>query len=219
MTQPDRFQSVRQALRANSGGGAVTPECLSDDTMAALAEGTLGAPERAEALAHVWGCARCRNLLASLARALSDSGVTREIAAVEGGGRRRFYRVALPLAAAAVLLLILVRPGSFENGTHRGPPAAAVVPVPVAPIGIVASATPLEWTAVAGADRYRVTLSDAAGRLLYEFEVTDTVASLPDSIPLVAGRSYVWLVEARTGFNRWSTSRLVEFSIGGAATP
>jgi hypothetical protein len=83
----------------------------------------------------------------------------------------------------------------------------------------VADATTLLWTAVAGADRYRVTLSDALGGVLYETQLADTVAALPDSIALVSGRSYVWMVEARTGFDRWSTSRLVEFSIGGGAAP
>ena len=48
-------------------------------------------------------------------------------------------------------------------------------------------------------------------------QLADTVAALPDSIALVAGRTYVWLVEARIGFDRWSTSGLVEFSIGGGA--
>jgi hypothetical protein len=198
-----------------------TPECLDDDTVAALADGTLDAAARAAVVPHLAGCARCRGAVASVARALADSGVAREVRGVEGAGRRRFYRIALPLAAAAALLLVFAWPRQANDGgpPHRDPPADASAPVPIAPIGVVADATTLLWTAVAGADRYRVTLSDAEGRVLYDTQLADTVAALPDSIALISGRSYVWMVEARTGFDRWSTSRLVEFSIGGGAAP
>jgi hypothetical protein len=221
VTQPDPLELVRRALRAQARTGALTPECLDDDTVAAFAEGALDAAARAAVLPHLAGCARCRGAVASVARALADSGVAREVRGVEGGGRRRFYRIVLPLAAAAALLLVLVLPrqGDDSGPPHRDPPADASAPVPIAPVGVVAEASPLIWTAVAGADRYRVTLSDAGGVVLYETQLTDTVTALPDSIVLVSGRSYVWIVEARTGFDRWSTSRLVEFSIGGGASP
>jgi len=219
VTQPDPLEFVRHRLRAQARPGPLTPECLDDGTLAALADGTLDPATRAAALPHLAGCPRCRGAVASVARALADTAVAREIVAVEGGGRRRFYRIALPLSAAA-LLLLLVWP-RVDDGVppHRAPPADASAPVPVSPIGLVADATRLQWTAVVGADRYRVTLSDAAGRMLYETQHGDTVVALPDSIVLVSGRSYVWIVEARTGFDRWSTSRLVEFSIGGGASP
>jgi hypothetical protein len=221
VTQPDPLELVRRTLRAQARTGALTPECLDDDTVAALAEGALDAAARAAVLPHLAGCSRCRGAVASVARALADSGVAREVRGVEGAARRRFYRIALSLAAAATLLLVLVLPRQADDGgpPHRDPPADASAPVPIAPVGVVAEASPLVWTAVAGADRYRVTLSDALGVVLYETQLTDTVTALPDSIVLVSGRSYVWIVEARTGFDRWSTSRLVEFSIGGGASP
>jgi anti-sigma factor RsiW len=198
-----------------------TPECLDDDTIAALADGTLDAAARTAVLPHLATCARCRGAVASVARALADSGVAREVAAIEGAGRRRFYRIAVPLAAAAALLLIFAWPRQTDDGTpgHRGPPVTAAAPVPVSPVGAVAEASVLQWTALAGADRYRVTLFEAGGRAVYETELADTAAALPDSVRLVPGRSYVWMVEARIGFDRWSTSRLAEFSIVGGASP
>jgi hypothetical protein len=87
--------------------------------------------------------------------------------------------------------------------------------VPVSPVGAVAVAGALQWTSVADADRYRVTLSDAEGRVLYETQQADTVVAIPDSVLLTAGQSYMWMVEASTGFDRWATSQLVEFSIIG----
>lgn len=201
--------------------GDETPDCFDDDTIAALAEGTLEEAARAALLPHLAECPRCRRAVASVARALADPGIAREVAAVTGAGRRRFLRVAIPAAAAAVLLLLFGWPrGLNEHGTeHRAPPTATAVPVPIAPIGVVAGAGSLQWTAVPGADRYRLTLSEASGRVVYESQVTDTMAVLPESVVLVPGYSYIWLVEARTGFDRWSTSRLVEFSIGKAAPP
>jgi hypothetical protein len=122
----------------------------------------------------------------------------------------------LPLAAAAAVLLVLVWPRPVDDGglPHRAPPiTAASAPVPVAPVGRVAGADVLRWTPVARADRYRITLSDAGGRVLYEMQQADTVLALPDSVVLTPGQSYSWMVDARTGFDRWSTSQLVEFSI------
>jgi hypothetical protein len=198
--------------------GVPTPECLDDDTLAALAEGTIAPTTRTAVLPHLAVCPRCRGAVASVAHALADSGVAREVVGVEGGGRRRFYRLALPIAAAAVLLLVLVWPRPVDDGglPHRAPPiTAAAAPVPVSPVGAVAVAGALQWTSVADADRYRVTLSDAEGRVLYETQQADTVVAIPDSVLLTAGQSYMWMVEASTGFDRWATSQLVEFSIIG----
>ena len=210
----DQLRFLREAP------GAETPDCFDDDTIAALAEGTLEESTRAALLPHLASCARCRRAVASVAQALADTAIAREIAGATGLGRRRFLRVAIPVAAAAVLLLFIWPRSLNKDGTgHRGPPTTSAVPVPIAPIGIVAGAGSLQWTAVPGADRYRLTLSEASGRVVYEAQVPDTMEALPDSVVLVPGRSYVWLVEARTGFDRWSTSRLVEFSIGKAAPP
>lgn len=194
---------------------APTADCLDDDTLAALAAGTLPPELRYAVLPHVASCARCRAAVASVARALADPTVARELPA-EGRGRR-LYRFALPLATAAVLLLLLWSPADDRAPGHRGPPPpSATTPIPRSPLGAVAAVHDLRWSAVAGADRYRVTLFDARGRVVYETEVADTVAALPDSVTLIPGQPYLWKADARTGFDRWATSQLVEFSIAGA---
>jgi len=222
VTNRDALDPVHAALRTWARSRAPTPDCLDDETTAALADGTIAPPMRKTALTHLAGCAHCRGAVASVARAIANPAVAREVAAVEGGGRRRLSLAVLSLAAAAGLVLVLTVPRPLDDGSpvHRAPPGAtAGTPAPVSPVGIVAEAAVLRWTGVTGADRYRVTLSDAGGRVLYETQVTDTAAALPDSITLVPGRSYMWLVEARIGFDRWSTSRLVEFSIAGPPSP
>ena len=206
-------------LRRNFHTGDIplsTGECLDSEIVAALAEGSLDADARARALHHVAQCALCRRAVASVAEALVDGPITHEIEIAEGrhGWRRKVLRITVPLAAAAVLLLLLRSPAAENGGEHRGAAESrSQAPVPVSPVGPVAAVHVLLWTRVANADAYRVTLFDAEGRVAYEARATDTTAALPDSIVLVAGRAYLWKVEARTGFDRWATSALVEFSI------
>jgi hypothetical protein len=194
-----------------------TPHCLDAETVAALAEGTLDAEAGARALKHLATCVHCRGAVASVAAALADGPITHEIEVVEGRRRRGgpVLRVAVPLAAAATLLLLLWSPTNDAPGTHRGGGTQGrdVVPVPVGPIGAVANVRSLDWTRVVGSDRYRVTLFDAQGEVLYETEVNDTTAALPDSVRLIPERPYLWKVQARTGWDRWSASDLVEFTI------
>ena len=218
MTDPERLDFIGRALDTRITGEFATRACLDDQTIAALAAGTLAAAERASALSHVAGCARCRETLASVARALSDATVAREVAALEGSARRRLYRIVLPVAAVAVLLLaVWPRPSGF---VHRGPPGQGRgAPAPIAPLGLVTGASALRWSAAAGADRYRVTLFDAGGRVLYESQLRDTTVALPDTVWLAAGQSYLWKVEARTGWGRWVASDLVEFSIARGPPP
>jgi hypothetical protein len=212
---PEDLRSLAGLLRAAAASDPEAgPDCLDDVTLAAVVDGRLETDSRSAAISHLASCGRCQRAVASVGRALADSGVAREISAVQGSSRRRFYRVVLP-AAAAALLIILVWPRGAPQ--HRAPPiTAAAAPVPLSPVGVVAEARLLRWTAVSGADHYRITLSNAAGVVLYEQQVTDTEMALPDSIHLVPARSYAWMVEARTGFDRWSASRLTEFTIEGS---
>lgn len=211
----DPLAPVRHVLATRARTESPTPECVDDDTIAALAAGALDPSLRLAVLPHVATCARCRAAVASVARALADSAVAREVRAVEGEGGRRWWRIVVP-AAAAALLLVLVWPQQVDDGgpSHRAPPiTAGPAPVLMSPVGAVAAVETLRWAAVAGADRYRATLFDAQGRVLYEIQLADTAAALPDSVRLVPGRSYLWKVEARIGFDRWAASELIEFSI------
>lgn len=221
MNRPEDLDLLRDALLMLEPGNALMPGCLDDDTVAALAEGSLDAASRPVALAHLAECPRCRAAVASVARALDDPEVAREIVATPGTRGRRVYRVALPLAAAAVLLVIAwPRQVVDRTPVHRAPTiTAAAAPSPLSPMGTVADAGVLRWSAVAGADRYRVTLFDSGSRVVYETQLADTVAALPDSIVLVPGQRYLWKVEARTGRDRWSASALVDFSMARGVSP
>src|SRR5436190_7126150 len=95
------FEELRRVLDTRVRSETPTPDCLPDDTIAALADGSLAPAARAAVLPHVASCTRCRGALGAVARALADPAVARELSA--SPSRRPFYRIAVPLAAAAVL--------------------------------------------------------------------------------------------------------------------
>ena len=201
-------------LRAERGGTSPAAGCLDDETIAALAEGSLDGAARDVAMGHIAGCARCRSAVSSVARALADPAVSQEVRATSRP-RLRLLTIASGIAAAAIVAVVAIPWRSADDAsTHRAPTiTAAAGPVLTAPVGVVANARALRWTGVAGADRYRVTLFDATGSVVYETQTSDTDAELPDTISVQRGSRYFWKVEARTGFNRWSSSDLVEFSV------
>lgn len=222
MTGPESSDRLRVLLVAGAprGPDAPTPACLDDDVIAALADGSLDPPRRAAALTHVAQCPRCRNGLTSVARTLDAREVAAAVAAVEGSAWARLprvVRVAVPLAAAGVVLLLAwPSPPPSHGPQHRAPTiTAAPAPVPLSPMGASATARRFVWTAVSGADRYRVTVYAREGTVLYEAEVPDTTVLLPDSVGVTPGLLYLWKVEARTGIGRWTPSALVELSVPG----
>lgn len=238
MTDTERFHRLRRHFHT----GEIplgTPDCLGAEVIGGLADGTLDVDAQRRALVHLATCASCRRAVASVAEALADGPITHEIEVVEGRTgkwwRHRTFRIALPLAAAATVLVLLRSPvndGESARGrsqrspvltphdpsgtVHRAGSQHSPVPTPIAPSGVVAGVDRLQWTSVSGADRYRVTLFSAQGSVLYETEVRDTIVPLPDSVRLAAGTPYLWKVEARTGFDRWTGSELVTFTIARA---
>ena len=218
MSDFDRLDRLRGLFHTRETPIA-KPECLDEHTVAALAEGSLDPEARGRALTHVATCALCRRAVASVAEALAAVPITHEIEIVEGRRRRGgpILRIAVPLAVAATVLLLLWSPAADRFPGHRGPPPPppATTPIPRSPVGAVAAVNDLRWSPVSGADRYRVTVFDATGGVVFATEASDTVVAFPDSITLVPGASYLWKVDARTGFDRWAASELTEFRVAG----
>ncbi|MFL5614858.1 MAG: hypothetical protein ACJ796_14440 [Gemmatimonadaceae bacterium] len=215
MTEPrDEMSALLRATAAHSG--VAGPDCLDEETIAAVVDGTLEASARDAAARHVASCGHCRGAVASVVRGLADTRVAGEIAKLHRGQRRRVPRYLFPAVAAAALGIFLVRPrGTVDDGArHRGPTiTSAPAPVPLSPVAAVAEARVLRWSAVPGADRYRVTIFDTGGKPVYEAQLADTVASLPDTTRLAVGRVYLWYVEARVGWNRWASSPFAQFTV------
>ncbi|HYC30858.1 MAG TPA: zf-HC2 domain-containing protein [Gemmatimonadales bacterium] len=215
----DRLEAMLRASRVGDPTPERGPDCLDEAQLAALVDGATDPARRERITLHLAECASCRRAVASVAAALEDPEVAGAVAAAAPPVRRRLTRFLLPATAAAAIVFLAVlgrQPGAPVNDpTHRAPEAAAPgQPLAIAPLGAGPRPASLRWQAVPEADLYRVTLYAMDGSVLYARELRDTAASLPDSVELAPGRSYRWLVEARTGWNRWSASDLFEFSLG-----
>lgn len=182
---------------------------LESGEIAAYLDRVLPRPDRSRIEAHLAQCEECRDELVAVARLLR--------------ARPRqpgwYLPVGVAAAAAAVALFIIwprppEQPGSPE---YREPAVTTTVPPAIlGPRGVVAAPLIFVWTTVPHADRYRLALFDDSGRVVWETQTSDTAAALPDSIRLLPGASYLWKVEAQTGWDRWVASDLVGFSFGPA---
>ncbi len=224
MTDLDRLNSLRRQLApllsVREARGQPTAACLDESIVAALADGSLEAGARERVVEHLATCAECRAAVAAVVKALADPGIRRELPHAAPRGVRRLVRIAVPLVAAAALLMVIWLPKGRDNGSgpHRGNPSAGA-PVAVSPSGMVAKVRVLRWGAVLGADRYRITLFDQASRVVFAAEVDDTALVLPDSAVVTPGQPYAWMVEARTGWGRWIASAPVTFTLAPGGSP
>ena len=183
---------------------------LESGEVAGYLDGALAPADRSRLEAHAVECEACR------AELIEAAGLLGTVPS-----RRRWYvpAGAVAAAAAAVVLLLVSRPPENRAGAagYREP-AITVSPAPVvvAPRTTADTARQFVWTSVPRADRYRLTLFDGTGTVVWEEETTDTTAMVPGGIRLQPGALYLWKVEAQVGWNRWVSSDLVEFSPGAA---
>ena len=188
------------------------PFHLEDGLLAAYLDARLPAAERAQVDAHLHDCAECRAELVELGRLRrSLTRRSRRVGAALGVG----------VAVAAALLVLIGRPGQQlvpgdgADTAHRSREEHPVAPRGVAPVGRVARVSELVWVGVPGADRYRVTVFDSVGGLVWAVESSNTTIEVDGSRTFHRGRRYFWKVEARTGFDHWVGSEALEFLVAG----
>lgn len=211
----------------SSGNGAPHSECLDEVALAELADGRSDPTERSSRIAHVAGCARCREQLSSIVDLIADAEVAAELrrldpAPTPARSRHGWLR-AVPLVAAAVIVAVAlpryIRSPRMTPVHRESTDAPATGPAVLAPTGDVTDARVLRWSALPEADLYRVTLYDAGGKVVFETEAQRTSVVLPDSVTIVPQRSYLWKVQARTGIGRWEGSELIEFRLIAPRSP
>jgi hypothetical protein len=188
-------------------------EHLTENQIVAFLSHELEGSARRNVELHLARCAECRDEIVSVTEILRPRRNRHGIP----------WRVLAPAAAAAAAIMLLVagplsRRGPEDVIQHRDAQTqVSTVPTPVSPTGLVSDVEHLVWHLVDGADRYRLTLFDAAGVVLWKTATTDTVAALPDSVLLNPGASYLWRLEARVGWDLWDASDLIDFQIEGEA--
>lgn len=185
---------------------------LAASDLAAYLDQTLSASQRAAAEQHLAWCDECRAEL----REVGDALRTYRPA------RRHLAWIGPAVAAAAVILLVaypLSQRAIEEDPVHRDVPAGfdqrpdladpAAFPDP-------SGASLLRWSRVERADRYRVSIFNEAGSVVWRTETPDTSVTLPPSILEETVGPYLWRVDARIGIDRWVESRLEPLELSGA---
>jgi hypothetical protein len=225
------IREMASVLQSSGSDTSGTASCLDEMTVANVVEQGVNVTERPELIAHLAVCARCREQVASVAGLLRESSVAAEIGRVTVrttapvSRRWRFVGAGALTALAASVAFMVRGSGDQVDATrtvvamtdtepHREQSVTTTVaPTVIAPLGAIAAADTFRWTSVPRADRYRLTVFDREGRTLWEAEGKDTTVARPDSIAGQRGATYLWKVEARTGWDRWVASELVEFSV------
>jgi len=189
---------------------------LGDDVFAAYLDRTLPPSARAIADTHLAVCASCRDelvVMSSLARSTS--------------GARRFYRLAVPLAVAATLLLFIRGPWSAppqplvddgkrlrESTGVAGLTAGRLAALrPPDNATVAAESLRFVWHGEPRDAGYHLVVTDDGGAVRWTLDTSDTTASLPDSVRLERARTYYWYVDALGGDGRTRASALRRFQV------
>jgi hypothetical protein len=173
---------------------------------------------------HYLTCTRCRTELrlgAGIRELLPELRTATESVDIRGRQKsgpwfRRNARIGAVAGAVAAILIgvILVEPAGREPLPHReGVPETPTAPGVEAPRGEVGTVEEFRWTAVPGADLYRVILYDDTGEVLWQAETPASSLAPPDTVRIGPGALYLWQVDARVAWDRWVSSELVRFSI------
>lgn len=222
------LRGAASAIASGDGAAAATGYCLDDLTVSSVAEQGVG-PEDRDVVTHLATCADCREQVASVVRLLRHPSVVAETrrtdrSATSGPLRWRFAGAIVTAVAAGLVFTIVgsgdrvgrtrAAAGLTDTPPHRDPSmAAALAPAPLAPLGVVAVADTFRWTSVPRADRYRLTVFDREGTVVWQAAGSDTAVAPPESIARRGVPPYFWRVEARTSRDRWVESELFEFSV------
>lgn len=187
---------------------AVNQSHLTEDEVVAYLGHELKDQPLRQVEQHLALCTQCRDEIVE----------AREIL---GQPRRSRWPILAPVvAAAAAIVLFIVWP--VNPDTQPGPPqhrdaplsgVATSAPSPITPVGQAIRLEEMVWSRVGDADRYRLTLYDADGDVVWRATTTDTSIPFPDSVELQQSRPYLWKVEARVGWDVWQSSDLTQFEL------
>lgn len=179
--------------------------CPSPERLRSLVERAGSESERLETLDHAMSCSDCR----------SEFDLMQAVANARPREPRRFP---LPLAAAAILALA-VSGGLLWRSFRSGAPAEDPVRGALTPVELVAprgdsAGVPLRfvWRATPDSAAYGFELFTPAGDRVYATQGADTVVTLPDSVSLIPGQTYHWLVVVRWPDGRERTTPPARFT-------
>lgn len=192
-----------------------TERHLTSEEVATYLDNTLSDTDRARVKAHLADCDACRQEIVSVSKLLE--GAPRS--------RRRFVALSAMAAAAAVLVVFLVRPSTDSElpaaggQLRRGDTPFASEGVSrvraLAPIGPQSDVDRIVfvWHPTLPGAVYRLTLTDDRGDKILVRSTNDTTLVIPDDTsPLKAG-SYHWYVDVLQPDGSSATTGVTSFQV------
>ena len=180
---------------------------LSPELIAAYLAAQASPAERELVQEHMLGCEQCRHDVAEAAELGTEQKP------------RRWIRIAVP-AAAAALLLFTLNPGQGpapDESALRGPGIegvqhfAAVLPLDGAAVSI--DSVEFVWESEGSEVHYVLTLTDESGDVVWTGATRDTILAPPREAGLRSDRHYFWYVDALLEGAESSTTGVREFSL------
>lgn len=182
--------------------------------IAAYAEGRLTGEARSAMEAHLADCDACRAETTDVALLLRDLV----------GARRRRIGIPVAVAAAAAAVLLIVGPfgGPTEEEGDRLRPGVAAdregvpsidVVLPAGAAVIPADSARFLWRSAESEARYRFTLTDETGAVVWEEGLGDTTLVLPPEVTLERGATYLWFIDASLADGQVATTGVRELRI------
>jgi anti-sigma factor RsiW len=180
---------------------------LEAGLVAAYVDGSVGTADAAKVEAHLALCSQCRQELIEVRRLLPVTA------------RRWRWQAVAALAAAAVLLLMVGRPGgprvsdrsSIRGGGHPEPLAPVLTPAEGARVR--GGAVRFVWHSVPGSAAYRITLTDERGDVVWTTESADTSVTPATTIHVRGGHLYYWSVDVLLRDGRSTTTGFHSFRV------
>lgn len=161
------------------------------EQLGAYLERRLTDAERREVEAHLADCPDCRGEVLDAARILRLRRT------------RRYWYFTPPAVAAAAGLIVLLGREPQDTATTEPVVRAGESEIlgveavtPVAGAGVAADSLRFVWQPLAEGARYRFVLATTAGTSVWSLSLADTHVTIPDSVAVTRGETYIWYVDA-----------------------
>jgi hypothetical protein len=189
--------------------------CVDPEAILALVLGEVPEADRMATLDHVMSCPACHRDYEYLSAVEEAGDKTERIA----GRRAPSWRRALPLAAAASLVLAiggLMLRGRGDEGVERGGAGGILLIAPGDQEVSAAGPLHFAWKPVPGAGRYVIEVQGPGGEAVFSDSTADTTATLDRPDALTPGSTYTWSVRTlEQGAEEPATSPVARFRVAG----
>lgn len=180
--------------------------------VSAYLDRTLSESDRERVEAHLAECNECRQELVDLSRLMRSHRPQRPVRWVIAAGLAATLAIALALPRGPERTPLGEPTEQIERGAPAEESSRLSARAPAGPSSVDRDSLIISWGPAQGSGvQYRVTLSDADGRVLWTASTSDTILIPPPSLSLPGGRTYYWYTDALLPDGRSLTTGVQEF--------